>query len=324
MVARRMTVAAATLSVICLMGTGANAQNITTVSHEAHSIPAAISTARGQSWRARWRQRWIYRWRMRTERSFRHNLHNVGGHSPQSVFLAHGKSQNTAVTAGAIKSPTIAAMNTSNPIALTRQDTNAANDKPISSPMRTVGQGVSMLVYLLPVLFVIVGALQIIKRLQQKLTGGSAANLSLQTLPKPSATSRQSGSTVAAIARSMVSKKQPVNANSCNIRLVESTPLGNSCLALVEVRGKLLLLGVSGSSVALITEFQEQGHENDSDFRALMRAAAMDLDGVDFAAAELPSSAIMGDLGEAVAAAGTAVTRSMQRLRTVAEVEGAL
>ncbi len=324
MISRRTTFAAATLSVICLMGVGAHAQVIANTNSTLQPTPTALSTARGQTWRAKWRQRWIYRWRMRTERAHRRALHEAGLHNERTAFLPHNQLRATTRSTAAAHAQGSASLSSSSPIALTRQDTNAGNDKPIASPMRTVGQGVSMLVYLLPVLFIIVGALQLIKRLQQKLAISSTPNLSLQTLPKSTATPRHSGSMVAAITKSMFAKKQPVNASGCNIRLVESTPLGNSCLALVEVRGKLLLLGVSGSSVALITEFQEQGHENDSDFRALMRAAAMDLDGVDFAAAELPSSAIMGDLGEAVAAAGSAVTRSMQRLRTVAEVEGAL
>lgn len=321
---RKMSVAAATLSVIGLMGATANAQIIGNANTNLQAPPPQTSTLHSQSWRARWRRHWIYRWRLRTERAHLRNNSSKSSTLPPTAFTGH---------AGAVAHQSAASVKqiantklplSSSPMMLTRQDTNSGKDKPIASPMQTVGQGVSMLVYLLPVLFLIVGGLQLIKHLQHKLTRGGAKGLSLQSLPLPAPTGRQSGGMVAAITRSIVAKKQPVTASSCNIRLVESTPLGNSCLALVEVRGKLLLLGVSGSSVALITEFEEQGHENDSDFRALMRAAAMDLDGVDFAAAELPSSAIMGDLGEAVAAAGSAVTRSLQRLRTVAEVEGAL
>ncbi len=264
-------------------------------------------------WKREWRAGWLRHWRL--EHTDRHAMPNaVAPAAKKTAASQPAAAPAPAAVIGSVKQQGAAALQSGNSIfGQTRPDAfSHGGAEPISSPAAALAQGWKMLAYLLPTLLLIMGALHLLKKVQQR-TGFLPVNAAV-----PPSAKRPAGGLLARLRPADAAR--PVQQGT-HIRLVESTPLGGSNLALVEVRGKLLLLGVSGGSVALISEFSQQGMSSDNDFRALMQAAAADMDGMDFSASGLLPSALAGGLDEAVQEASLALTRTMRRLRTVNEVE---
>lgn len=109
-------------------------------------------------------------------------------------------------------------------------------------------------------------------------------------------------------------------AGGSNIRVVESVPIGTVGLHLVDVRGRLLLIGSTGTSVTLLAEFRETESAEESEFRALLNAeAAMMENGL--LAHEENLEGMIGSLDDSLRDVREAVTRNAARLRRWSEGE---
>jgi len=176
-----------------------------------------------------------------------------------------------------------------------------------------------MIAYLLPTLVFILVCLNLVRRYQQKngrLPGAVQAAVRGASVSAPTAGGGLLGM--------MIGRMQPgvgQTTGGNGIRLLESVSIGASTLHLVQVRGRVLLLAGSGAGVTLLTELQEQEGVQGDDFRALLQAAASDMDGLDLAEPNMPVSAVVGSLEGAMRDTGDAVARRIRRLRTVREAE---
>ena len=187
----------------------------------------------------------------------------------------------------------------------------------LDSPTAAIGDSGRMIFFLVPMLLVTYGALKLLQRYQQK-TGRLPA--ALQNAAKTLQTQKpaKSGGIIAAILGSFQLNNARERGGS-NIRVVESVPVGGVNIHLVEVRGRLLLLGGSGGSVNLLTEFQEAEIDG-GDFRALLNAAAAEMDGLSEYDA-IPTSAVVGGIEDDLRGTGEAMQKRLRRLRTVQEAE---
>lgn len=113
-------------------------------------------------------------------------------------------------------------------------------------------------------------------------------------------------------------------AGGSSIRLLESIPVGGANLHLVQVRGRLLLLGATGGGVSVLTEFREQEGMESDDFRAMLQAAAAGMDDLEPEESGLPASAVVGSLDDVMRETGESMQRRILRLRTVQEAEDAV
>lgn len=166
-------------------------------------------------------------------------------------------------------------------------------DRTQDSPAAAMADAWKLLLYLLPILGLTILTIHGLKRFYQ-CTGG---------LP----TSRMGllGGFNLANAR---------RAGGSSIRVVESVPIGTVGLHLVEVRGRLLLLGTSGSEVRLLTEVTEENDAQVTDFRALLHSAAADMeDSLD--ETDAPLSAVVGSLDDSLREVREAIARNSARLR---------
>jgi flagellar biogenesis protein FliO len=149
------------------------------------------------------------------------------------------------------------------------------------------GDAFRLLLYLLPILGLVVLSVRGLKRFQEK-TGA------LPTLRG-----------------SLLGGHNLANARTTggsNIRVVESVPVGNMELSLVEVRGRMLLLSSSGGTVSLLTELKD-GENGESEFQSLLGSFADDesdeLDGT--------IGATVGSLDDYLRDTREAIVRSAQR-----------
>jgi flagellar biogenesis protein FliO len=202
---------------------------------------------------------------------------------------------------------------------------NSGADHPLDSPLTAVGDAWKMLAYLLPMLLLIVGSLHLLRRFQQRM-GRLPAPIQAATRHsgKVQNSSRQpAGTATGGVLGLLASRRQPARPAQHHgaIRLVETVPIGGTNLHLVEVHGRMLLLGAAGGSVSLLTEFEEQAGIKDDDFRVLLRAAAADMDVLDLSEPDLPATTMMTALEEMMQETGEAVTRRIRRLRTVSDYE---
>lgn len=189
--------------------------------------------------------------------------------------------------------------------------------KTLDSPTAAIGDSGRMLFFLVPMLLATMGALKLLQRYQQKtgrLPSGLQKAALTQAQPKPA----KSSGILSAILGSF-SLNNAREKGGSNIRVVESVPIGGVNLHLVEVRGRLLLLGASGGSVNLLTEFQETEIDG-SDFRALLNTAAAEMDGLS-EYDSLPTSAVIGSVEDDLRGAGEAMQKRLRRLRTIQEAE---
>ena len=175
---------------------------------------------------------------------------------------------------------------------------------------------------LIPTVLVMVGALHLLRRFQEK-NGRSPAFARMGTAPKsapkPAPTAPKPGllqSLLGGINRNETTERG-------SIRIIESVPIGGSNLHLIEVRGRTLLLGASASGVNLLTEIEEADSLVNNEFRLLLEQAAGDMDSLGLTDDALPASLLIGTLDDPLRDANRAITRGTRRLRTVQETEAA-
>lgn len=178
-----------------------------------------------------------------------------------------------------------------------------------------------MFIYLIPTVLLMVGALHLLRRFQEK-NGRLPAFARLTGTQKISASpSPKKGGVLQALLNGMNRSKAPEDASA--IRIVESVPMGGSQLHLIEVRGRSLLLGTNANGVNLLTEIDQADDLVNNEFRLLLEQAAGDMDSLNLTENDLPASLLIGTLDETMRDANRAVTRGTRRLRTVQETEAA-
>jgi hypothetical protein len=140
----------------------------------------------------------------------------------------------------------------SDPLAGTRSD---PTERTQDSPAATVGDGWKLLLYLLPILGLTVLAIRGLKAVYQR--AGAMPDFRKGIL----------GGLNLANAR---------NSNRGSIRVIESVPLGSMGLHLVEVRGRQLLIGSTGTALCKLAEFTESDAVEDAGFQSLLDSASAD------------------------------------------------
>lgn len=191
-----------------------------------------------------------------------------------------------------------------------------------SSPLAAAGDAWKLLIYLVPMLLLILGALRLLRgfyerkgRLPHALQAASLRAGGNRLAPRASG---------GGLMRGLMGSFHLNNARQRgggSIRLVESVPVGGANLHLIEVRGKLLLVGATSAGVSLLTEFRDEGTLEGNDFRMLLQAAASDMEALDLEEPDLPAAAMVGTLEDAMRGTNLALVRNARRLHTVQEEE---
>ncbi len=170
------------------------------------------------------------------------------------------------------------------------------------SPATTLADSFRMVVVLLPVLALIVLAVRGLKGLQQRtgripdfrkgLRSGILGGFNLSN-------ARRSGGS--------------------SIRVIESVPIGSAGLHLVEVRGRVLLLGATGSSISTLAELSETqpayAEGGDSDFRSLLNNMSDDLH-EDYSDIQGGLGRVVGSLEDQIREARESIAQSAVRSST--------
>lgn len=191
-----------------------------------------------------------------------------------------------------------------------------------SSPLAAAGDAWKLLAYLGPMLLLILGALRLLRSFYER--NGRLPN-ALQA-----ASFRAGGNRLAprasggGLMRNLMGSFHLNNARrhgGGSIRLIESVPVGGANLHLIEVRGRLLLVGATSAGVSLLTEFRDEGTLEGNDFRMLLQAAASDMDALDLETPDLPAAEMVGTLEDAMRGTSLALVRNARRLHTVQEEE---
>lgn len=154
----------------------------------------------------------------------------------------------------------------------------------------TIGDGMRMVLVLLPVLALTLVGLRLLQRYQGRLAALPGLKQGLL------------GGLVAANAR---------QTGGSSIRVLESVPLGGLGLHLVEVRGRQLLIASTAQQVTLLSELEPQKSPMEDDFVAVMNRARRDL-GLPVAE-DAEDSASSDNLEEALRAARKAIVRQGRR-----------
>ena len=211
------------------------------------------------------------------------------------------------------------------PLAETRPDpaaeTKKSADKPLDSPLSAVGDGGKMFLYLIPTVLLMVGALHLLRRFQEKTGRLPAAPRAALTRKSSASPPPKTGGLLQTLLDNANRSKTPEQPSA--IRVVESVPMGESQLHLIEVRGRSLLIGANANGVNLLTEVEESDELINNEFRLMLEQAAGEIGSLDIADNELPSSLLIGTLDDPLRDAGRAVARGTRRLRTVRETEAA-
>ncbi len=185
--------------------------------------------------------------------------------------------------------------------------------------MASVGDSWKLIAYLIPMLLVIMGALNLLKRFQMK-TGRLPAGLQSQTWGTGSRGSGPKKRAQGGIWNALVGGFHLNNARQAggsSIRLLESVPIGSANVHLLEVRGRILLLGASAAGLNLLTEFEAGGDAASTDFRDMLHTAAADMDALDYAQDDLPAAATVSTLEDLMREAGQNVRGNARRLRDI-------
>ncbi len=166
-------------------------------------------------------------------------------------------------------------------------------ERPKDSPASTLVGAIRMALCLVPVLALIVLAVRGLKLVQQRV---GVAPISRKNII---------GGLIEMKARST---------GGSSIRVVESVPVGGVSLHLVEVRGKVLLLGATAGSVSMLSEFEPAKVLPEDEFRAIMERARADMFGPDPAPANGIAGAV-GALDENLRKAREAIARGVARAK---------
>lgn len=263
-----------------------------------------------------WRKAWIARWR---EKYIGHQKQQQDQPKTEKPHAVATKTTNKPSSPLPPVSTSTGKTPGRNPLRDTRPDLIVPSNAPLAAksgtntfhtvdnPFAAVGDGGKMILYLVPTLLLIVAMLHGARKWMERM-GPLAARE--KAAPRPPSR----GGLLALLG---ANRQLPVS----NIRLIESVPLAGTQLHLIEVRGKLLLIGATGTSVNLLTEIEERQALEGNDFRSLLHAASTDLDGVDLMEPDLPVVTVAQSLEAQMRATGQAVTRRARRLRTVREEE---
>lgn len=191
-----------------------------------------------------------------------------------------------------------------------------------------VGDAWKLLAYLVPMLAVILVCLNLLKRFHTRT--GRMPGL-LQSTARYAGHDRR-GFSVPPAKTGILSAlggavKKAFTSNARNqpnsaIRLIESVPIGGANVHLLEVRGRVLLLGATAGSLNVLAEFDAQSGVGSDDFRDLLHTAAADMDALDYSQLDHPNTAAVTALEGLLRETGQAVSQRSRRLRTVREVEG--
>ncbi len=208
----------------------------------------------------------------------------------------------------------------------TKPDTDAGakvggpGDHTQDNPVAAIGDSWKMIVYLAPILLVTIGVLRLVRKHQER-HGKLPAMLTALGANRRAAP--KSGGKGLGLTRALLGSFNLNNARERggSIRVVESVPIGGANIHLIEVRGRMLLVGATANGVSVLTEFHENASLETNDFRSMLQAAAADMDGLDLATDDLPSSAVVSALDNVMRDTGDSLSRRTQRLRTVQEAE---
>lgn len=189
--------------------------------------------------------------------------------------------------------------------------------------MASVGDSWKMIAYLLPVLLAVMGCLKLLQRFQARTGRLPAALASASRTTGGKARGRQNRGS-SGIWNALVGGFHLNNARKAggsSIRLLESVPIGGANVHLLEVRGRVLLLGASAAGLNLLAEFEAGESASSNDFRDLLHAAAADMDALDYEQDDLPATAAVSTLEDLMRETGQSVGNNARRLRTVREVD---
>jgi flagellar biogenesis protein FliO len=273
-----------------------------------------------KDWRSAWQAKWLRKQEKEKRSKAEEGTAGAALVLPKSEQGAGGRTPNAQTP----KRSNDLTPNTPMPAAvtgLTKPDVSvpagtSANLNTLDSPTAAVGGSGKMFLFLAPMLLATWGALKLLQRYQQK-TGRLPRALENAARP-PAVKSARTGGLIGAILGGFNLNSARERGGS-SIRVVESVPIGGVNIHLVEVRGKLLLLGASGGAVNLLTEFQTEEIDG-GDFRALLNAAASEMHELSDDRA-LPAAAVVGSLEDDMRGTGDALQRRLRRLRTVQEAE---
>ncbi len=258
---------------------------------------------------------------------------NKTGHSSDASTAGNA----TKGTTAGVSAPTAAPVQ--NLILGTKPDLAVEQpSKTLDSPMQAVGGAWKMLVYLLPILLIVVGGLALLRRFHER---NGSLPLPLQAMARRMSGGKTPGApgtvgiasnharvgTFTALLSSIIKPNISRERAGSSIRVLESTPLSGANLHLVEVRGRVLLLGVTGMNVSVLTDFKnselhEVTESSGTDrFRNLLQAASLDMDDLDFSGEELPAVAVVASMEDHLRETSEALERRAQRLRTTHETQ---
>ncbi len=200
----------------------------------------------------------------------------------------------------------------------------SSKDHTQNSPIGAVNDSGRLMLFLIPTLAVLVGVLQLIRKYLEKnghigrpsVQNGMGRNrLAQWNFPQEKKTG---------IFKTIFSGmfKTPSSVRTGDIHVIESIPLGNTHLHLVEVRGRTLLLGANSSGVNLLTELEENEiDEIQGSFHAQLHAATADLSTLDLSDTETPLQSMVATLEDVMRETREAVAGRARRLHTVREDE---
>lgn len=259
---------------------------------------------------------------------------NKSGHSAKSSPTEKGTKGATAGVSTPIGSPDQNLVLGTKPNAVTPEPPS----KTLDSPMQAVGGAWKMLVYLVPILLIVIGGLALLRHFHER-TG--SLPLPLQAMARrlsggmptiasgaASSPSKNTGHGIlTALLGSFTKSTSARNRAESSIRVLESTPVGGANLHLIEVRGRVLLLGVTGMTISVLTDFDaSEDHpvteRADTDrFRDLLESASLDMDDLDFSGEELPAVAVVASMEDRLRGTSDALEQRVQRLRSTRETE---
>ena len=269
--------------------------------HSSGRLVQGIPAVKEERWKQRWHTRWIARYQMRIRR----REHRLSARSEAASIR-------TLAASSARKRPSTVISTSPGVFSQTKPDPRRISETlpTRNSPIDAVSDGGRMLLYLLPVLALIIGALQLLRRFRPDLSGQGAPVRNFRSSP------------VAALgALKLFRPNKAKSSGSGALRLIESLPVGGAGVHLVEVHGRMLLLGATPAGVALLSDLGPEESLQEGQFRALFRAAADGMDQLNMSMEEMPVVALVNELDEALLNTNEEVARRIRRLRTVQETE---
>ena len=292
-----------------------------------------ITNEAKDAWRAAWQKRWIadqeaqQKAKEKSVRTFGASVHATTQAVPAQALPATPNVPSSLPNYLSQTKPDVFFDDTAQP-----ESSKSGNGKigahTQDNAFAPVGDAWKLLAYLVPMLAVILVCLNLLKRFHTR-TGRmpgllqSTARYAGHDRRGFSPTPAKSG--ILSVLGGAVKKAFTSNARNqpaSAIRLIESVPIGGANVHLLEVRGRVLLLGATAGSLNVLAEFDAQSGVGSDDFRDLLHTAAADMDALDYSQPDHPNTAAVTALEGLLRETGQAVSQRSRRLRTVREVEG--